>query len=197
MQQFERWLNRKVNDPTICSKYERSKYTLDLILRKYEPTKAYSFYYKDDDIDVRNNNINNPHLYLLEIFREDDFEPEDKNELDQLEYLDRIIERYRPKSFFRQLNIERGIEDENKWNAVGTDITPTIDENDKKKEDTREIDIFIPPHTNRYHTNHLFKCMVQYSIINNMRYEIEDPQTGEFKTEILIDPELKEAFYKF
>ena len=55
--------------------------------------------------------------------------------------------------------------------------------------------VFIPPSTNRYHTNHLFKNMVNKCIKNNYSYSMENG--GKVVNELLVTPEMKEQFYKF
>jgi len=193
MKRFEQWLNQKVDDYTISSEYENSKYNLDVILRKYEPTSSFSYYYEDNDIDIRNNN--DYHLNLLDEYKKDDFDPLDDDELDRLEFLDQIAERYKPKSFFRMMGYN-GFDDAN-WETVDSKSSKGYITNNKPEEIDEEITILIPPNTNRYHANYLFKRMVQYSINNNMYYDVEDPYKDVYRTELLVEPDIKEAFYKF
>ena len=63
--------------------------------------------------------------------------------------------------------------------------------------DNREIDILIPPNTNRYHANYLFKRMVDFTYNNDMLYEIGNPSTQSYDTVPLITPSFKHAFYAF
>jgi len=276
---IDRWLNRKVNDPTISSIYENNKYTLDITGDNYSPIYMYKLYYSDDDSDVRNNT--DIYGYLLDQFSRGEYTPKNEEEDELLEFLDIVIERYRPLSFFddeiessseslsdlsmdnrkldnRKLNDELDSINGNKnnsddewasingnkhrsedvWETVGNkhrsddewetvssknksknkgetndnkhrseDEWETINRNSKNDtntesslEDTpdnREIDIFIPPNTNRYHANYLFKKMVDFSVDNYLFYDIDDPETETQRTEILVDPSLKEAFYAF
>jgi hypothetical protein len=55
--------------------------------------------------------------------------------------------------------------------------------------------ILIPPNSNRHHTNHLFKKLVDFSDNNDMYYVMSDGKN----TEVLpfVDVDLKDAFYKF
>ena len=61
----------------------------------------------------------------------------------------------------------------------------------------KDIDILIPPNTNRFHCNTLFKQLVDYSIFNNYEYDIYDDLINELRNYPLIYPEFKEEFYKF
>jgi hypothetical protein len=88
-----------------------------------------------------------------------------------------LVERYRPASFFKQ----------DTWAKSNKKV--------KVKElsnDNRSIDIFIPPNSNRYHTNYLFKKLVDESLKNDMYYHLDsvDPYR-------LFDITMKESFYKF
>jgi len=60
----------------------------------------------------------------------------------------------------------------------------------------QNINIFLPPNTNIYHANHLFKKMVNNCNQNNYIYKISSDKGG-VRNELLIDPDFKEAFYKF
>ena len=60
----------------------------------------------------------------------------------------------------------------------------------------QNINIFLPPNTNIYHANHLFKKMVNNCNQNNYIYKISNDKGG-VRNELLIDPDFKEAFYKF
>lgn len=51
--------------------------------------------------------------------------------------------------------------------------------------------VLIPPNTNRYHSNFLFKKLVDRCDDKKMTYQVADES---FK---LVDPNLKEAFYQF
>ena len=59
------------------------------------------------------------------------------------------------------------------------------------------LDILIPPNTNRYHTNYLFKKLVDYSIDNNCIYSHIDQKTGDIYPLDLINVNFKDAFYEF
>ena len=211
----DRWLNGKVNDPTIESLYENTKYLLDIAHCDYEPiNKFYMYYGKEDDTDVRHND--DVYTYMLDEYNNGGYVPVDSEELRLLELLDKIVERYRPLSFFENIKEEENSEDNNKnkgeeddntgWETVTHHKSKDVESNRPQEEsseedeyanDTREIDIIIPPNSNRYHANYLFKKMVDYSIENNMCYGIEDPNFGTYGSHMLIYPELKRAFYSF
>lgn len=55
----------------------------------------------------------------------------------------------------------------------------------------KNIDVLIPPQTNRFHVNQLFKRMVDYTIDNNLVYRINNTKLP------LIDTSIKNDFYKF
>lgn len=58
--------------------------------------------------------------------------------------------------------------------------------------------IYIDPATNRYHTNMLFRELVDYAYENNFDYILHNPETKEKYAEFnLMDKELKTSFYKF
>jgi hypothetical protein len=56
----------------------------------------------------------------------------------------------------------------------------------------REIDVFIPPNTNRFHANHLFKQLVDKNLEYNMYYDL-----GNDKPYPMFDVTMKDAFYRF
>lgn len=60
-----------------------------------------------------------------------------------------------------------------------------------------QIDIKIPPHTNRYHANFLFKQLVDYGVRNNLIYKIYDPKDKKWHKFPLVHPVFKDAFYNF
>lgn len=60
-----------------------------------------------------------------------------------------------------------------------------------------QIIILIPPHTNRYHANYLFKQLIDYGIKNNLFYGVTNLKTGERSTVPLIHPKFKRDFYRF
>lgn len=64
--------------------------------------------------------------------------------------------------------------------------------------DNYDDHLFIPPNTNRYHTNSLFRQLIDFSIENEFsnNYFVDDGKNGYMKCNI-IDRSLKKAFYKF
>jgi hypothetical protein len=149
------WLDSKVNDSSILTKYEQNEDSLPSYFNKSVHLSNFQRYYNTNDGDVQASD--KFYTSLLKNIRETDKDSlkEDK----QLNFLNRITEKYRETP---------GINNENK-----------------------DIDILIPPNTNRHHTNFLFKQLVDYSDNNKFFYKIDDKHVR------LIDPNLKEAFYQF
>lgn len=205
IKRVDRWLSKKVNDPTIRSIWDDTKYLLDVTHGYYEPISKYTMYYDDDDGDIRNNA--DTYVYMLDQYNNDNYAPIDGEELELLRLLDKIMERYRPLSFFKNDDEDtqkyRKEEEDDKWETVTNNKSKDVgqnkhqEEDDDNSDDTREIDVIIPPNSNRYHANYLFKKMVDYSIKNDQCYDIEDPKMGIYESHILIDPSLKDAFYAF
>lgn len=206
MRNIDRWLNKKVNDPTIGSIYDDTDYALD-IQPNIIPITLYNTYYIEDDSDIRNNT--DIYLYILDQYEKGEYIPIDDNELDRIEFLSATMERYRPISFFDNSDdaeIESDHEpkvDQNEWKTVKkkTNDKPISSESEpdipNEKPDNREIDVLIPPNTNRYHANYLFKRMVDYAYENDMIYEIGDLETQSYISTPLVTPSLKHAFYSF
>ncbi|MBA42964.1 MAG: hypothetical protein CMF62_03010 [Magnetococcales bacterium] len=65
----------------------------------------------------------------------------------------------------------------------------------RKNKKGSELTVFIPPNTNHYYANYLFKKLVDIVDQFNMYYEVEENK--EIITKPLIDINLKEEFYKF
>lgn len=57
--------------------------------------------------------------------------------------------------------------------------------------------LFIPPNTNRYHANHLFRKMKDFSLENGFDYKVYEPTIKKYGLYNFIDAYLKEDFYKF
>jgi hypothetical protein len=67
-----------------------------------------------------------------------------------------------------------------------------------ENEDPYMDHIYIDPTTNRYHTNMLFRMLVDYSYNNEFDYSLHDPETNEpYANFNLMDRSLKTSFYKF
>ena len=64
-------------------------------------------------------------------------------------------------------------------------------------ENENDKDVFIPPHSNRYHANLLFKRLMDYCVNNNLTYKCRNPYTGNIEEVPLIYTDFKNAFYKF
>jgi len=181
------WLDSKVDDHTIESKYKYSEYSLNRNHSKYVHVEDYQLYYGDNDIDLENGE--NEFLSLVQLYHENRYDPYDSEDEEFVDFLDYVTERYRPQSFFKKLEKEKAKTNDNYgWSTVG-DKTNSKPE---KSTDTRSIDILIPPNTNRYHTNYLFKELVNYVYDNNMFYEIDKGAN-----DVLVDPSMKKAFYTF
>lgn len=63
---------------------------------------------------------------------------------------------------------------------------------DKSVERYEQESVLIPPHSNRWHANHLFKQLVDYCASNKLLFETEEGDV-----EHLIDVNFKDAFYEF
>ena len=68
---------------------------------------------------------------------------------------------------------------------------------DKYIDDYKDYQILIPPQTNRFHANQLFKKMIDCSIDNKFEYKIYDENTNKYVSVPLIDTSIKNDFYKF
>lgn len=74
-----------------------------------------------------------------------------------------------------------------------------LNEHDKELNNMEKYidNILIRPNTNRYHTNQLFKMLIDYTIDNNFHYNIYNDVTNEYEIMSLIHPNFKNKFYKF
>ena len=174
--QFELWLNSKVDDKYVENIYDMSgihKWN-NRIHNIYNFTK----YYQMNDIDMK---LNNRKLIGSVNHMRKKFPDKFKSDLN-LVTLDRIIEKYREKK-------------ETEWKVVK--------KSDKLKANysniPKKVDILIPQGTNRYHTNYLFKQMMDCNSGYKMRYNIPnlDNNDSKYNTVELITPDFKEEFYKF
>ncbi len=155
---MQKWLNSKVNDCTIKSKYDYHKDTLDPYLKKYENIKIFRNYYKENnDTDILNSDQS--YLFIINEEKKHNFE-EFKND-EFLLFLDHHVERYR------------------------------------SEDGEKEKQILIPPNTNRYHTNYLFKMLVDCSDFFELTTNIYNPKTREIELIPLIDTDFKDIFYEF
>lgn len=214
MERIDRWLNKKVNDPTIGSIYENTDYNLD-VYDNILPIDLYNSYYTEDDSDIKNNN--DIYLYILNEYEMDKYTPFNDKEKDILDFLSMIIERYRPLSTFEEYTSDQESEsmtetneDLDGWTTVKNKNNRKHNDNNSSKNDSkldeqeeiiepdnREIDILIAPNTNRYHANYLFKRMVDYVYENEMFYEIGDLENETYNVMALVEPSLKNSFYEF
>lgn len=83
---------------------------------------------------------------------------------------------------------------ENDSDLINNDIASLqyFDENlEEYVEEFPDFNLFIAPNSNRYHCNQLFKKLTDFSIKNQMEYNISD------NILYLITPEFKEEFYQF
>ncbi len=66
----------------------------------------------------------------------------------------------------------------------------------KYREAKDSISVYIPQHSNRYHTNYLFKQLVDYTTEHKLVYELPglDNKTQVLK---LVDTDFKDLFYEF
>ena len=62
---------------------------------------------------------------------------------------------------------------------------------------SQEINVLIPPNTNRYHTNYLFKKMIDYCDNNDFYFGYVDESMEKFIQIKLVDTDFKDAFYEF
>jgi hypothetical protein len=163
---MSKWLNSKVNDQDILSTYEPTEMSLNPLQKYYLIDNLSLYYYPDDD------DLSCDESFLPIIDPMDDgtyvaFDDYDKNISD---YLSIYTERYRPEIFF------------NNKSAY-----------DKLKQKD-EKNVLILPHTNRYHTSHLFKGLVNYCNANGCFYPKFEEEGDDFS---LFDLSMKKAFYEF
>lgn len=153
---IQQWLNSKVNDEYILTKYDNNNNTIGYPKNEINDIYYFYKYYTEDDQDVKNS-------YPYDIDN-------------------KFIEKYKkgilPINYIQNIDSDFDI---NKYSNM-------ID----------SIDIYIPQHSNRYHTNYLFKQLINYSDKNELFYEL--PNTlDETKLDLLklIDTDMKDKFYEF
>lgn len=189
---IEDWLDSKIDDDNIKSIYDSDELSI-------KPTKKYTFesinkynkYYTDNDTDITSsNNMRKNDIDFITIINDakkydenhklnesDNFcECDDSKELsfknnDKLQSLDNYVERY-----------------------VSNDVILS-GKFDKEKQEEKEV--LIPPSTNRYHANYLFKKLVDYAYNNNYSYNIYDKKTGKYINMHVFDKDMKSPFYEF
>ncbi len=119
---------------------------------------------------------------------------------DDLVYLDKIIEKYKNRTdYVDNLNF---VDDDFTWQKQKKKTM--IDKLNKKQYNPSNMNILIPPNSNRYEVNNLFKTMVDICDDGEMVYNIpnvEDIKNGKshisFDMHKLITPDFKDDFYKF
>jgi len=176
------WLNSKIRDRFTSSKNEPSDI---LIPRNNKPQalddfyKYYTGYTTNTDEDVLASDKD--YINILKCSTPDEIQ----NDI-FLNELNNRMEQY--------VNNDKS-DNDNEW------VTVTSVKNQPKKIVTNsnidEINILIPHNTNRYHTNHLFKQMVDLCHHENMIYTYYNDDTNECTDVSLITPEFKSKFYEF
>jgi len=147
----QKWLDSKVNDRLLLTKYDVEKYHIGIPLQH---STQFDLYYKQG----KNNNLTPDQ----DVAASDSFYTELINshkllkyELDdQLTFIDSSIQRYDSDS------------------------------------------ILIAPHCNRWHTNYLFRQLVDYCVHNELFF-YTDSRNEQADSECLIDSSFKDAFYEF
>jgi hypothetical protein len=167
------WLDSKVNDKYIGA--------ID------EEIDGSGIYYRCGERDMEE------FFYYYTGLNDEDITATNKlwDKLEPTDYLESFIESYIK------------IVDENEidgWNSVKKKDHDMIDDSiDNKclKEFPEQIDILIPPHTNRHHANYLFKRLVDYCITHDLFFNIFNTKTGKVTRVPLIHPKFKREFYRF
>lgn len=138
---IETWLDSKVMDCDISSKYDISEYTLKPYHSHYDKT----VYYEDDgnDTDIKNNDM----VYSAII------------------------------------------------NSIS--INELEDDIELKKISKYNDHILLDPNTNRYHSNYLFRQLIDFAYDNKYAYDIYDSESGITEKFNIMDKSLKSTFYKF
>jgi hypothetical protein len=57
--------------------------------------------------------------------------------------------------------------------------------------------ILLYPNTNRYHTNSLFRQLIDHSYSNSFDFKLYNDETNEYDKLNLMDVSLKNSFYRF
>lgn len=182
---IQRWLDSKVSDKYTTDIYSMSGTTLhptSLHPTTLHPTSLslsnqhhdtnfidmskFSRYYDvDNDQDLAS--IDTFQLQVLAMTREHD--PEEFENNKDMQYLDSCIERYRV--------LDGDSNNGNSWSTTKKGKKSGVD-----KYKYKEIDVLIPPNSNRYHANYLFKQLVDYCQANGVDY---------------VNPNFKDIFYEF
>lgn len=82
------WLDSKVNDDTITTKYEKSEYSLPRYFNKSVNISRFDRYYGEDDSDIKASDE-----FYISLLKNSSVK--EINEDTQLEFLDKITEKYR------------------------------------------------------------------------------------------------------
>ncbi len=157
----QKWLNNKVMNPMIIDKY--MPYDTHLLRHNKYDADHFNEYYAPDDQDIQNSDD----TYVSILLSMRDISPDSIKEDSQLAYLDAVME-----SFVNQQC--------NGW---------VRRKKNKRIIDAPERHLLIPPNTNRFHVNLLFKRIIDHCAPYNF-------SIGE---EIipLVDVFMKDEFYKF
>lgn len=183
----QNWLNSK--------RYNGNKYHLDVIEPKnnvHHILDYYNYYY-DDDQDVKAND--DYYINLLQELREND--PDEIDDDDSLYNASIVEERY--------INPSRIIKEktENTWETAGKANKEIY----YLKELPVRTSVLIPPNTNRYRVNDLFKKIIDYCYDKDLVYgnfnssktvaEHEDPNGDTVDlTELIFNRDMKDSFYE-
>ena len=204
---LSRWLDSTVTDIIPRNLYEKTDDILPMYYGKYN----FSYYYHNDDYDKKANDIN-----LI-----DTIENYNKNKINNNNNNNKEKKIIHP--WLNDLEIQ---DSEYSDSDCNTDIGCTCDctcdcacacdcacdcdidlEDNNNKislhfinnyiETYNNNQILIPPQSNRFHVNQLFKKIIDYVHDNNMNYQIYSETFNSYIKTDLIDISRKNNFYKF
>lgn len=100
--------------------------------------------------------------------------------------------------YYKKNDIDLKMNDKFYLNLINSIDENILKEDKELYELSKYIDIIlIPPNTNGYHCNQLFKKIMDYSINNKLYYEINNDETNSQELIKFIDNDFKEVFYNF